>query len=72
MIVRGNTCSEPVGRSMPNALSNASSGLTIASPSANPTMDEKIPTASASKATDAITWRPLAPSDRSRPSSRSR
>ena len=57
---------------MPNALNSASSGFTIARPSANPITDEKRPTASASNATDPTTWRPVAPSDRSSPSSRNR
>ena len=72
MMVRGTICSEPPGRSMPNALSSASRGLTIAIPSATPSTEERSPTTNASPRIDPFTWRPEAPRARSRPISRMR
>ena len=72
MIVRGSIWSEPVGRSIPNAPSSASSGRTIAMPRIMPSTDDSAPTTNDSSITDAFTWRPLAPRARRRPSSRTR
>ena len=62
----------PLGRSIPNAPINASSGFTIAMPRRMPSTEDSAPTVNDSIITEVVTCRPLAPSARSRPSSRIR
>ncbi len=61
-----------VGRSMPAPPSRAPSPLAARTPSARPVSEATVPTASASTSTERSTWPRLAPSARSRASSRVR
>ena len=60
------------GRVMPNPLSSASSPTAASTPSPMPTSEETTPTMAASPSTERNTWRRLAPTMRSRASSRVR
>ena len=70
--VRVSKASGPEGRVTPNPLSSASSPNAASTPNPSPTNEESSPTMAASARTDRKTWRRLAPTMRSRASSRVR
>ena len=70
--VRGSNVSGPVGSEAPNPLSSASSPMAASTPRPTPIADETNPTIAASVSTERRTCPRLAPTTRSRASSRVR
>ena len=70
--VRDPNTSGPDGRVMPNPLISALSASAVNTPMPMPTAEEMNPTTAASASTEPNTWRRLAPTARSRASSRVR
>ena len=70
--VRGSNTSDPVGSVIPNPRRSASSPSAASTPRPRPIAEETSPTMAASASTERNTWRRLAPTIRSRASSRVR
>ena len=70
--VRGSNTSDPVGSVIPNPRRSASSPNAASTPRPRPIAEETSPTMAASASTERNTWRRLAPTHRSRASSRVR
>jgi hypothetical protein len=72
MRVRGRITAPVLGRSVPNAATNARRPVASTRPRPIPATEAIIPMTTASVSTESWTWPRLAPSARSRPSSRVR
>ena len=71
-MVRGRSCRDDEGRSIPNAFSSAVRPMAMRIPTPSPIAPASTPTMAASASTEVVICRPVAPRARSNPSSRVR